>query len=858
MWIEELDIRGFKRLRGIYRFAKGLTLVTGGNEAGKSTLHEALIRALFGFTKDERRRKSGNSEKDRRAPWVGDDFGINAVVHEVDGRSLKIEWDFRVPALRLLDASTGADRTGEVLGKQDEVYLGKTLLGLELAEFRSVCCLDQAAIEAVARTEDLVLALQRSVESSAVDSGVEAAVAIMNEFLKDDLGLHSLHLNPLPKGRLALLQRERQESLDGLRSFESARSEISRLASEAAKVETQLAGLRDQERGVEQSLLMAELREFESRLEEARRLEGRSRDVPQEIGQLPEDTVTEVRGRIRDLRVLEERIRELAGEVERTAERLRRLEERRAELTVEVGSRGDDAGIDSGAEARLRELRGRRAGLAAEGTAGEALKAPEPDPLPVRLGDERRRIPRLEPKRLALGGERAKLLAAVVLVGASVALGLGVHPAFFGGLVLPLVLLARIAATRARLQERERRAAEVASALAKLDLEMARALDGMGWPQASSLEERVAVYLAACERQAERRALLAALEAVKGEIGSVGQTARELESAYEERWKLRGELAELYRELRIEASDLAAGEAAFEGAVRRFRAGELKRAQANEAARALEVLLGGEAIEQLAARVAQASERFAEHVARWGSRGRVAARDELTRERELLRKEINSLELGGTELRTRIRSREEGLPDPAALEERAAELEERIARIEQARDAIRIAREALKEAARETHRRFAPRLNAALERNLPRITDGRYRVAVVDDELGIRVEAPETGRMVPVSELSRGTQDQIYLIERLEIAALLDPTTGEAPLLLDDPFARFDETRLRLALHVLRDVAAERQVVLFSEDAAIVEEAREICKGCAVISLPQPLARARDRETLQIAMSLSE
>ena len=81
-------------------------------------------------------------------------------------------------------------------------------------------------------------------------------------------------------------------------------------------------------------------------------------------------------------------------------------------------------------------------------------------------------------------------------------------------------------------------------------------------------------------------------------------------------------------------------------------------------------------------------------------------------------------------------------------------------------------------------------------------------------------------------------------MERLEIAKLLDPTTGEAPLLLDDPFARFDETRLWLGLEVIRDVAAERQVVLFSEDADLVDAARETCGECGVIELPGPVEAA--------------
>jgi uncharacterized protein YhaN len=50
VWIERLDVAGFKQLRGAFAFGTGLTVVHGPNEAGKSALQDATLRALFGFT----------------------------------------------------------------------------------------------------------------------------------------------------------------------------------------------------------------------------------------------------------------------------------------------------------------------------------------------------------------------------------------------------------------------------------------------------------------------------------------------------------------------------------------------------------------------------------------------------------------------------------------------------------------------------------------------------------------------------------------------------------------------------------------------------------------------------------------
>ena len=60
---------------------------------------------------------------------------------------------------------------------------------------------------------------------------------------------------------------------------------------------------------------------------------------------------------------------------------------------------------------------------------------------------------------------------------------------------------------------------------------------------------------------------------------------------------------------------------------------------------------------------------------------------------------------------------------------------------------------------------------------------------------------------------SDGTVDQLYLALRLAVAEEL---TKDAPLVLDDAFVRFDDTRLKAAMEVLRETAETKQVILFT------------------------------------------
>ena len=60
---------------------------------------------------------------------------------------------------------------------------------------------------------------------------------------------------------------------------------------------------------------------------------------------------------------------------------------------------------------------------------------------------------------------------------------------------------------------------------------------------------------------------------------------------------------------------------------------------------------------------------------------------------------------------------------------------------------------------------------------------------------------------------SEGTTDQLYLALRLAVA---QERTPDAPLILDDAFVRFDDTRLQAALGLLKEIAEEKQVILFT------------------------------------------
>lgn len=135
----------------------------------------------------------------------------------------------------------------------------------------------------------------------------------------------------------------------------------------------------------------------------------------------------------------------------------------------------------------------------------------------------------------------------------------------------------------------------------------------------------------------------------------------------------------------------------------------------------------------------------------------------------------------------------------AAIQRRSRVYEQTLAAIERAEQA--------------TMRTATRYLEKSMVGDIELITGGRYRRVRVDDKtLDIEVFAPEKADWVDVRELSQGTLDQVYLAARLGLVRLV---TGDRrpPLVFDDPFVTFDDTRAARAIGVLKALTADFQVI---------------------------------------------
>src|SRR5438093_1398475 len=185
-----------------------------------------------------------------------------------------------------------------------------------------------------------------------------------------------------------------------------------------------------------------------------------------------------------------------------------------------------------------------------------------------------------------------------------------------------------------------------------------------------------------------------------------------------------------------------------------------------------------------------------------------------------------------------------GLPDLAAVEDLVRREDEHHQQIQRRERVYRLTLDAIDGAERATMKTATRFLEKRMVGDLARLSDGRYRRVRVDDRtLDISVFAPEKGDWASGSELSQGTLDQIYLTARLGLVRLL---TGDRrpPLIFDDPFVTFDDARALRGLALLRELAADFQIIFLTTSDRYDSMADE----GGVVELPAPTARDSGRD----------
>jgi uncharacterized protein YhaN len=163
--------------------------------------------------------------------------------------------------------------------------------------------------------------------------------------------------------------------------------------------------------------------------------------------------------------------------------------------------------------------------------------------------------------------------------------------------------------------------------------------------------------------------------------------------------------------------------------------------------------------------------------------------------------------------RARVEANAVDAEQVAGHAERLAQWREQLAALQRRARVLTATLQTIERAEQATMKTATRFLEKRMVADLGRVTDGRYRRVKVDDKtLDIQVFAPEKQDWVDVTELSQGTLDLAYLAARLGLVRLV---TGDRrpPLVFDDPFVTLDDDRAARALQLLKEIAADFQVI---------------------------------------------
>lgn len=170
---------------------------------------------------------------------------------------------------------------------------------------------------------------------------------------------------------------------------------------------------------------------------------------------------------------------------------------------------------------------------------------------------------------------------------------------------------------------------------------------------------------------------------------------------------------------------------------------------------------------------------------------------------------INSSILELHKLELDLDNIEPKLEQIADLEEKIYFEKENLNKLENKSKIFNITRELIENSYLEMKNNITPKFNKNLSENIEKITNGKYKKIILNDDIFVELE---NGSRISIDMLSAGTIEQIYLALRLSV---IDEISSEKlPIMLDETFAYYDNERLEETLKFLSQI--DNQVIIFS------------------------------------------
>ncbi|MCH8919656.1 MAG: AAA family ATPase [Chloroflexi bacterium] len=524
MRLRRIELAGFGCLQAFQTdLAPGLNLFHGLNEAGKSTLQQAVLALLYGFYDHDRARPDETARYERFRPWAGPDYRGLLEYELNNGRRFQVRRDFTTTDIptQLVDLTTGQDIAPQFgRGRHGNLPFARRHLGMSRAVFQSCAFISQGEIFEVSRgasPREIGDAIASLADSARRDVSATNAIQRLNNLIAK-IGTDRARTADLPRARDHLRTAQRE-----LQALDQARQTLADKAAEVDRLQSRLAELQSEIARTDVLLIRSQTVDLAGRLQDLRDADqALSRSQARQEELKPYATVP---NHLRD------EIQDLGGRRHTTASTLQRLQTELAEagaaideetrrqyptLQAEVGSLSPDQlqALERLAYTPPAPSRRLPAALLAGARAiGHALAALA------------RRLIRLILRRQAAPAQEPASPPPPATTAAEAVLLLEKHRRF--------LTLRPALDNLARLQAEESR---TAAALTAIDGQLQGLLTTTATPAHSDIQASIAAFLQACDLRQEYEAALAAEEQVAKRRRALlrGRSPQELEHQHQQ------------------------------------------------------------------------------------------------------------------------------------------------------------------------------------------------------------------------------------------------------------------------------------------------------------------------------------
>jgi len=792
--LRRLTVAGFGRLSGrTFAFADGLNVIYGPNEAGKSTVAAAIVASLYG---------SGR-RKDAWRPWDGSAYATTLFYELADGRAFEVRRDYTRDAkgVHIYDRDGNDVAADAALGRT--ISPGDVHLQIPYDAFINASCVLQQSVGIdPERNVSIATALARALDGGPKEDAALGAVKRLEDARKAHVGTPRSTVNNPLKGLRETLARRAAEA-DAARNRRDA---LAQLRERRADTVGDRDRLTERRAGAERELKALQAAELRARLEQLRVYRDdlaalqAERARYDDVADFPAEFIGELDAAFYAWRAAEGAA--VAAESDAETAQLSIVE--RSELAAR---RADAGTID---ELEFQALRAAaeqatEAHTAAAAAANEAAAA----------------------RREGSGG-RTLAGVALTVAGVFLVLAIAMAIAHWWSFTEVFAAVAAVAFAVVGWRSRERiRNARAAAKKQRVADESLTAERNASTTVAGVLDR---LGVSSIDDLAHRRERLAELLRMLTNAERATTRATELRDA---EWRAAGVFDDLAEAIVPDTTGTRQERCAIadERAQRRRKRDGVDNGMAMLALQRSEILRDDDEFALVTERDALA----AAGIAPADTYGR-ALRDEVHARVAELDRLMRDAELATATLTVELKLGESAIPELAPIEEDVERMRAEIARIETFDRALSLAATTVSRLTHEAHQAFARRLETYASEALHKVTGGRYSEIRVDPATFIvKARVPETGAIVDLDVLSAGTRDQVYLIIRIAMARMFAEGLELPPLLLDDPFAYWDDTRIERCIPIIAHNAFDAQTILFTASPALAAAAERT--GAARIDL---------------------